>query len=89
MASDEKPESLREKVKGVVNQILPPSEVDLEEIKEEIWCDLAALYYKYEDEDQKRAFREIMYEICDKIREGKWESVYSRLYREVRKEKPF
>ena len=46
-----------------------------------------ALYYKYED--QKKAFREVMYDICEKIKDGKWESVYNKLYRAEQKEKSF
>jgi len=89
MASDEKQNGLKGMMKDVIDQILPPSEVDLTTIKEEIWSDLSALYYKYEDEEQKRAFREVMYDICEKIREGKWDSVYKKLYRAEQKEKTF
>ena len=67
MASDEKQNGLKGMMKDVIDQILPPNEVELNSIKEEIWSDLSALYYKYEDEEQKRAFREVMHEICDKI----------------------
>jgi len=87
MASDEKQNGFRGAVKEVIDQILPSGEVELTDIKEEIWTDLAALYYKYED--QKRAFREVMHDICDKIGSGKWDSVYKRLYRVEQKEKPF
>ena len=87
MASDEKHNGFRGVVKEVIDQILPSGEVKLTDIKEEIWTDLAALYYKYED--QKRAFREAMHDICDKISSGKWDSVYKRLYRVEQKEKPF
>ena len=59
MASDEKQNGFRGVVKEVIDQILPSGEVELTDIKEEIWTDLAALYYKYEDEDQKRAFRQM------------------------------
>ena len=89
MASDEKQNGLKGMVKDVIDQILPSSEVELTDIKEEIWQDLSALYYKYEDEDQKRAFREVMYDICNKIQEGKWDSVYRKLYRVEQKEKAF
>ncbi len=89
MASGKKQNSFKERVMEVIDQILPPSDVEIDEIKEEIWCDLSALYYKYEGEDQKKAFREVMREICDKIAEGKWESVYSKLYRHEQKERPF
>ena len=87
MASDEKQNGFRGVVKEVIDQILPSGEVELTDIKEEVWTDLAALYYK--DEDQKRAFREIKHDICDKISSGKWDSVYKRLYRVEQKEKPF
>ncbi len=89
MSSEAKQNSFKEKVIGVIEQILPPSEVKLDEIREEVWQDLSALYYKYEDEDQKKAFREVMYDICEKIKEGKWESVYNKLYRAEQKEKSF
>ncbi len=89
MASDDKQNGFRGVVKDVIDQILPSGDVELTDIKEEVWTDLAALYYKYEDEDQKRAFREVMYDICDKISSGKWDSVYKRLYRVEQKEKPF
>ncbi len=89
MASGKKQNSFKERVMEVIDQILPPSDVEIDEIKEEIWCDLSALYYKYDDDVQKRAFREVMREICDKIAEGKWESVYSKLYRHEQKERPF
>lgn len=90
MTSEEKPQNgLAVKVKEVIDQILPPVEVELGEIKEEIWRDLSNLYYKYEDEDQKKAFRLVMQEIAEKIGNGKWENVYKKLYREGQKEKPF
>ena len=89
MVSDEKHNGIRGVMKEVIDQILPSNDVELNEIKEEIWEDLAALYYKYEYEDQKRAFREVMYDICEKISQGKWDSVYSKLYRVEQKEKSF
>jgi len=60
MTSDEKQNGFKGMVKEVIDQILPPSDVELEAIKEEIWADLSALYYKYEDEVQKKAFRQVM-----------------------------
>ena len=89
MSSEKKQNGFKDMVKGVIGQILPQTEVDLDEIKEEVWQDLSALYYKYEDEDQKRAFREVMYDISDRIREGKWDSVYKKLYRVEQKDKVF
>jgi biotin-(acetyl-CoA carboxylase) ligase len=81
-------ETLKNKVKEVVTKALD-ADIDLDEFKEEVWNDLSAIYYKYETEEQKKAFREVMYEICEKIKESKWDSVYKRLYREEQKEKIF
>jgi hypothetical protein len=89
MTSDEKQNGIRGVMKEVIDQILPNNDVELTEIKEEVWTDLSALYYKYEDEDQKRAFREVMYEICEKISQGKWDSVYKKLYRVEQKDKNY
>jgi len=81
-------ETLKNKVKEAVTKALD-TDIDLDEFKEEVWNDLSAIYYKYETEEQKKAFREVMYEICEKIKEGKWDSVYKKLYREEQKEKIF
>ncbi len=89
MASDNKQNGLKGMVKEVIDQILPPSDIELEAIKEEVWADLSALYYKYEDEVQKKAFRKVMQNICDKMSQGKWDSVYKKLYRADQKEKVF
>ncbi len=89
MASDDKQNGFKGIIKDVIDQILPPKEVELDTIKEEIWDNLADLYYKYEDEEQKKAFREVMHEICEKISQGKWDSVYSKLYRSEQKDKAF
>ena len=45
MTSDEKQNVLKDMVKDVIDQILPSGEVELTDIKEEIWQDLSALYY--------------------------------------------
>ena len=60
---------------------LQPCKVDMGNIKSEVWADLSAVYYKYEDEDQKKAFREVVHEISDKITEGRWNAIYKKLYR--------
>ena len=60
---------------------LQPCEVDMGNIKSEVWADLSAVYYKYEDEDQKKAFREVVHEISNKITEGRWNAIYKKLYR--------
>jgi hypothetical protein len=89
MSSDEKQNGFKVIVREVIDQILPNAEVELTDIKDEIWQDLSALYYKYEDEDQKRAFREVIFDISKKIQEGKWDSVYNKLYRVEQKDKTF
>ena len=89
MATDDKQNGFKGMVKEVIDQILPPSDVELEAIKEEVWADLSALYYKYEDEIQKKAFRQVMQDICEKMSQGKWDSVYKKLYRAEQKEKVF
>jgi hypothetical protein len=89
MASEEKQNGFKGMVKEVIDQILPPSDVELEAIEEEVWADLSALYYKYEDEVQKKAFRNVMQDICDKMSQGKWDSVYKKLYRAEQKDKVF
>jgi hypothetical protein len=89
MASDEKPNGLKGIVKDVIDQILTPGEVELETIKDEIWADLSSLYYKYEDEGQKKAFREVMQEICEKLSQDKWDAVYRKLYKADQKDKTF
>jgi hypothetical protein len=89
MTSNEKQNGFKGMVKEVIDQILPPSDVELEAIKEEVWADLSALYYKYEDEVQKKAFRNVMQDICDKMSQGKWDSVYKKLYRADQKDRVF
>jgi hypothetical protein len=49
-------------------------------IKSDIWRDLSLVYYKYEDGAQKRAFREILADISNKINDGNWDIVYRKLY---------
>ena len=70
-----------DRFKRFVSEVIPPVEVNMEEVKGEIWTDLSALYYKYEDETQKKAFREVAQEISEKMQEGKWEAIYKKLYR--------
>jgi hypothetical protein len=73
-------ETLKKGWRGL-SKLLPSQETDLKNIKGEVWGDLSALYYKYDGGDQKRAFREVVREISDKISEGRWETVYNKLYR--------
>ena len=64
-----------------LSKLLPSKETNLQNIKDEVWADLSALYYKYEDSDQKRAFREVVREISQKITEDRWQTVYKKFYR--------
>ncbi len=68
------------RIKNIFSTIIPSYKVDPEKIKDDIWTDLAALYYKYDDNAQKMAFREITREISNKLVEGNWDSVYKKLY---------
>ena len=67
-------------IRRYLSKVIPPSKMDLELDKNEVWSDLSAIYYKYEDSDQKRAFREVISEISDNVKEGRWQSVYKKLY---------
>ncbi|UCH56850.1 MAG: hypothetical protein JSV18_05755 [Candidatus Bathyarchaeota archaeon] len=63
-----------------ITRVFPNTPRDIETIKEEIWADLSALYYKYDYDFQKRAFREVLKEMSEKITAGKWSTVYKRMY---------
>lgn len=72
------------KIAEAVDGVFPPSTQD--ELRERVWEDLSKLYYKYgADSDQQKAFREVLREVSVKLAEGKWESVYKKLYREEKK----
>ena len=58
-------------IRRYLSNVVPPSKIDLELDKSEVWSDLSAIYYKYEDSDQKRAFREVISEISDNVKEGR------------------
>jgi hypothetical protein len=73
-------DNFRCKVNEALTQVLSSSEVELDHIKKEVWEDLASIYYKYDDCSQKRAFREVMYDIFQKMKEENWDTVYKKLY---------
>ncbi len=87
MTTSEPLDALKGAIREMISKILPSSEVDPDEVKEEVWADLSRIYYKYEDEAQKKAFRDIMKEISEKIQDDKWEAVYKKIYREELKER--
>lgn len=72
---------LRDKLCKFIVGVVPPIEVDIEDVKTEIWNDIAALYYKFEANSHKRGFREVMHEISEKVRDDKWDSIYQKMYR--------
>ena len=87
MTASEPLESLKVIIREAIEKIFPTLDVSLDEIKDEVWTDLSRIYYKYEDEAQKRAFREVMKEIAEKMQDDKWETVYKKIYREEQKDK--
>lgn len=73
--------AISNRVIGIISNLLPSNEVELQKIKDDIWADLTAIYYKYDDNAQKIAFREVTQEISHKLVEGKWDSIYKKLYK--------
>ena len=67
-------------IRRYISKVIPPSKMDLEKDKSEVWSDLSAIYYKYDDGVQQKAFREVIREISDNVKEGKWQTVYKKLY---------
>lgn len=67
-------------IRRYLSKVIPPSKMDLELDKSEVWLDLSAIYYKYDGGFQKKAFREVIGEISDNMKEGRWQSVYQKLY---------
>ena len=86
MTTPEPLDALKEAIQGMISKVLTSPEVDPDEVKKEVWADLSKIYYKYEDEAQKKAFRDIMKEISEKIQDEKWETVYKKIYREELKD---
>ena len=62
------------------SRVLPSNLINIEALKQDVWSDLSAVYYKYEDDYQKRAFREIIFEISERLNEDKWNNVYKKLH---------
>ena len=67
-------------ITGLIDDLLVPKKLDMTMIKDEIWSDLSNIYYKYEGDSQKKAFRKVMQEISSNISIGKWKKVYNKLY---------
>ena len=73
-------EEVRDGVNKLFSQIFSKVDVDILEVKGEVWESLSSIYYKYEDDTQKRAFREVLFEMSENISDGNWKAVYKRLY---------
>jgi hypothetical protein len=84
--SSEEDKTLKVKIREILEEILQSGDLEQEIIKEEIWEDLASLYYRYEDIKQKKAFREVIYDISEKISNGNWAHVYQKIYRTEHRE---
>jgi len=67
-------------VRRFFSRVLPSNTISIEALKQDVWSDLSAVYHKYEDDYQKRAFREIIYEISERLNEDKWNNVYKKLH---------
>ena len=85
MIKNESDNSTIEKVKKAITNAIKPSDVNVKDLKEEIWIDLSTLYFKYKSDGQKQAFREVMVEIGEKVHDDNWDQVYQKLYREGKK----
>ena len=72
---------LHGRVAKQISRMLPDTHTDITTMKEEIWADLSRLYYKYDYDLQKRAFREVIKEISQTINEDGWPTAYKRIYR--------
>ena len=67
-------------VRRFFSRVLPSNTISIEALKQDVWSDLSAVYPKYEDDYQKRAFREILFEISERLNEDKWNNIYKKLH---------
>jgi len=75
-------DSIRGKIKKTLIQIIPPKSLDVEEEKKEIWKEFSMVYFKYDNEIWRQAFRKVMIELYEKIGEVKWDEIYNKIYSE-------
>ena len=68
-------------IRKFFSQAIPSNSIKMERVREDVWRDLSLVYYKYEGGAQKRAFREILSEVSERVSEGNWNSVYRKLHR--------
>ena len=67
-------------IRKFFSRVIPSNTISMESVRQEVWRDLSRVYYKYEDGAQKRAFREILSEVSERISDGNWNSVYRKLH---------
>ena len=75
-------EIVRGKIKETLIKIIPPNSIDIEEEQKEIWKELSVVYFKYDNEVWRQAFRKVMIELYEKIGEVKWDEIYNKIYGE-------
>ncbi|MBL7167180.1 hypothetical protein ISS40_00755 [Candidatus Bathyarchaeota archaeon] len=75
-------EIIRGRIRETLVKIIPPDNIDIEEDKNEIWNELSIVYFKYDNEIWRQAFRKVMIELYEKIGEVKWDEIYNKIYRE-------
>jgi hypothetical protein len=68
-------------IRKFFSRVIPSKTISMETVRQDVWRDLSLVYYKYEDGAQKRAFREILSEVSERINDGNWDSVYRKLHR--------
>jgi hypothetical protein len=68
-------------IRKLFSRVIPSKTISMERVRQDVWRDLSLVYYKYEDGAQKRAFREILSEVSERINDGNWDSVYRKLHR--------
>ena len=67
-------------IRNFISRVIPEKTLSIDVVKEDVWRDLSAVYYKYDDGVQKKAFREILSEISNRINDGNWDTVYRKLH---------
>ena len=68
-------------IRKLFSRVIPSKTISMERVRQDVWRDLSLVYYKYEDGAQKRAFREILSEVSERINDGNWDNVYRKLHR--------
>jgi len=76
---------IRGALRDTLTRIMPQNEQDIELEKDEIWGELSLIYFKYDNEIWRQAFREVMIEVYDKISDVRWSEIYTKIYAEAKK----